>query len=138
MRARERRQALRRATYLALTLAAAALTVRGIVGKRGLLAAHRSRTELARLDADVAKWRERNATLEGRIKALRDDPSTIESIARERLGWVRPGEFTFLFPHDPSAPDPRDPGPVAPGEFDPALEGEVGEPLGDGSAAPTP
>ncbi len=115
----ERGQTIRRTAYLALSLVAAALTVRAVIGERGLLAAHRSRGELARLDAEVGKWQERNAWLQARVKALREDPGTIERIARERLDYVRPGEITFLFPYDITKPEPGEPGPAAPGEFSP-------------------
>jgi cell division protein FtsB len=117
----ERRQAIRRATFFVLTLVALALTARAIVGERGLLDAHRSLRELTRAEAEVEKWRERNAWLEARIRALRDDPATIESMARERLDYVRPGEITFLFPDDPARPAPGEPAPVTPGEFSPVL-----------------
>lgn len=110
-----------RATLFLLTLLALTLTARAIVGERGLLDARRSLNELARAQAEVEKWRARNAWLEARIKALREDPATIESMARERLDYVRPGEITFLFPQDPAAPDRDEPGPVSPGEFSPVL-----------------
>ena len=120
-RALERRQAIGRATLFVLTLVALALTVRAVVGERGLLDAHRSLAELSRVQADVERWRARNAWLEARIKALREDPATIESMARERLDYVKPGEITFLFPDDPARLEPGEPGPVAPGEFSPLL-----------------
>jgi cell division protein FtsB len=117
----DRRAAVRRATLFVLTLVALALTARAIVGERGLLDARRSVKELSRAQAEVEKWRERNTWLEARIKALRDDPSTIESMARERLDFVTPGEITFLLPDDPRSPAPGEPTPVAPGEFSPVL-----------------
>jgi len=135
-RAQDRRQALRRAACLALAVAAVALSVRAVVGKRGLLETHRARRELARLEAEVGKWKQRNASIEELIKALRDNPAAIEAIARERLGWVRPGEITFLFPHDPAALEPGDPGPIPPGEFSPTLDDVAQDGSGDAPAAP--
>jgi cell division protein FtsB len=132
---RARRQALQRATFLLLTLAAIALSARAIVGERGLLDAHRAQRELSTLQGEVGTWHERNAYLEARIKALRDNPATIERIARERLDYVRPGEITFLFPRDPSELDPGDPGPLPPGEFLPTHPGEI-DALGEESAPP--
>jgi len=117
----ERGAAIRRAIFLALTLLALALTARAIGGERGLLDARRSLAELDRAQAEVQKWRDRNSWLEARIKALKDDPATIESLARERLDYVKPGEITFLFPSDPAAPAPGEPDPAAPGEFSPVL-----------------
>ena len=113
----ERQVAIRRASYLVLTLVAIAFSIRAVIGERGILETHRSRRELARLESEVDRWERRNAFLQARVKALREDPATIEVIARERLDWVKPGEITFLFPFDASSPEPGDPGPVAPGEF---------------------
>ena len=124
-RVQDPHQALKRATVFLLTLAAVALSARAIVGERGMLDAHRAAHDLAVLKQETAKWQERNAYLEKRIKALRGDPATIEAVARERLDWVRPGEITFLFPHDPAALEPGDPGPVAPGEFQPATADDL-------------
>jgi cell division protein FtsB len=36
--------------------------------------------------------------LNRQVAALNSDPHTIERLARERLGMVRPGETVFLFP----------------------------------------
>lgn len=138
-RAEDRRQAFKRAIYLALSLAAIALSARAVLGERGLLDAHRSQAELTALQTEVETWKQRNELLEKRVKALREDPATIEGIARERLDWIRPGEITFLLPHDPAASDPGDPGPVAPGEFSPTQPGDVEEtpePAGPASSRP--
>ena len=135
-RSQDRRQALQRATFLLLTLAALALSARAIVGERGLLDAHRAQRELNSLQGEVGKWRARNAYREWRIKALRSSPAAIETIARERLDYVRPGEITFLFPHDPAEPEPGDPGPLAPGEFLPTHPGEI-DASGEESAPPS-
>ena len=134
-RERERQRKIRRAMNVVLALLAVALSVRSVVGKHGFLEAHRSKRELARLQADVTKWRERNDALAARIKALKEDPSTVEAIARERLGWTMPGEITFLFPYDPAAPDRGVPDPVAPGEFTPTIGSELEDLAAEGTAA---
>lgn len=113
------RIAIRRAVQLLLALAACGLMVRAVIGERGLLETHRSRSELGALETDVAKWQARCTYLEGRIQELKTDPAAMERIARERLDWVRPGEITFLFPYDPAEPEPGDSGPALPGEFAP-------------------
>jgi cell division protein FtsB len=120
-RSTERGQAFKRVTFLVLFLIVLASTVRSVFGQRGMLDALRSRHERTRLEAEVARWMDRNARLEARVKALREDPIAIEALARERLGWIRPGEITFLFPYDPAALAPGDPAPVLPGEFSPTL-----------------
>lgn len=88
------------------------------------------------LRTEVDTWRARNTYLEGRIRALQNDPAAIEKIARERLGWIRPGEITFLFPHDPALTEPGDPGPVAPGEFAPTQPGDIIESETPSSSTP--
>jgi cell division protein FtsB len=134
-RAQERQRKIRRVTNVVLALLAVALSVRAVVGKHGFLEAHRSKRELTRLQADVTVWRERNEALATRIKALKEDPSTVEAIARERLGWSKPGEITFLFPYDPAAPDRGVPDPVSPGEFTPTIGSELEDLAAEGTAA---
>ncbi len=57
------------------------------------------------LSADVEELRETNeelvqeiADLSAEIAALRSDTSSVERIARDELGMVRPEEFVFQFP----------------------------------------
>ncbi|MEM7480484.1 MAG: septum formation initiator family protein [Acidobacteriota bacterium] len=38
--------------------------------------------------------------LEGRIERLRTDPATLERLAREELGMLRPDEVVILLPRD--------------------------------------
>jgi cell division protein FtsB len=49
------------------------------------------RAENRGLDRDVAD-------LKARVKSLRDDPASIEHIARDQLGMVRKSEVVFQFP----------------------------------------
>lgn len=53
------------------------------------------RQELAALSAQVAEQQQAVDELEGE-RARWDDPSYIESVARERLDYVYPGEYSFL------------------------------------------
>ena len=52
------------------------------------------REEKSRLEAEVARLQRDNAALEYEIEHSGDD-ATIESIARSKLGLVRPGEKIF-------------------------------------------
>jgi cell division protein FtsB len=97
----------RRAAVLAVVVCALALTVavplRNYVTQRHEIAAVAAEQE--RLARDVR-------TLTDERSALRD-PAHIEALARERLGYARPGEVPYRveLPGDANAPrDPRDAG----------------------------
>jgi cell division protein FtsB len=57
----------------------------------------RMRKEILRLDAQVQKEEETAKQLKAATEALRKDPRAIERLARERLGYARPGETVFRF-----------------------------------------
>ncbi len=87
--------------FVATTLA------RALVGERGLVAVWRQRGEAATIERDIERLRQENERLRGEIRSLRDDPRAVEPIAREDLGYARPGEILILFPH--SSPPPAAP-----------------------------
>ena len=53
------------------------------------------RTRIAALEAKAAALEAENVRLERRITDL-DDPATVELLAREQLGLVRPGEVPYV------------------------------------------
>ena len=57
----------------------------------------------------VSLQRERVDRLRQEIDALRSDPRSRERIAREQLGYVKPGEKLFLLPETPATGDDGDP-----------------------------
>ncbi len=61
----------------------------------------RMRKEILRLDTQVQKEDEAGKRLRVAIDALRNDPKTLERLARERLGYAKPGETVIRFeaPH---------------------------------------
>jgi cell division protein FtsB len=91
--------------FLLLLLAAA-----GARGGRDLAAA---RAREALLEQRIAATEERVAALRQRIQRLRDDPLTLERLAREELGMVRPGDVVIVLPPEPDAQGapPQDPPP---------------------------
>jgi cell division protein FtsB len=93
-RARLRRQLLR----LLCGLVFASGAVYALLGENGLFERRRLAGERERLEAEVADRRERVRRLEQERDALRADPFARERIAREQLGYVRPGEVVFLLP----------------------------------------
>lgn len=72
------------------------LVVDALFGNRGLLETMRARRQYAELAADLARKRRENDRLRSAIRRLSDDPSTIESTAREELGLMREGEILFI------------------------------------------
>jgi cell division protein FtsB len=55
------------------------------------------RKEILRLDAQIKVEEEKVRLNESAIKALRHDPKTVERLAREKLGYARPGETVIRF-----------------------------------------
>jgi cell division protein FtsB len=72
------------------------LVVDALVGNRGLLETVRARRQYAEVAADLARKRRDNAQLREWARRLREDPNTIESVAREELGLIRDGEVLFI------------------------------------------
>jgi cell division protein FtsB len=77
--------------------------------------------ELARADAERATLERRKAKLEQSIReleatlaALHGSPEAVESVARQELGWVRPGELVVMVatPTPQPAPTLTDPAPT--------------------------
>jgi cell division protein FtsB len=72
--------------------------IRGYLGQR---------SQLAELERQAAVLEEQNAALKARIDDL-NDPRTLERLARECLGMVKPGELAFVTVPKGEAPAPPD------------------------------
>jgi cell division protein FtsB len=57
----------------------------------------RMRHEILRMNVQVRQEEERTRQLEGAIRALRTDPRAVERLAREKFGFVKPGETRIQF-----------------------------------------
>src|SRR5512135_1776451 len=57
----------------------------------------RMRKEILRLDTSIQKEQEGNRQLRVSIEALQYDPKAVERLARERLGYAKPGEVVIRF-----------------------------------------
>ena len=66
------------------------------------LAAVRGRERL--LTAEIAGTEERIALLKRRIESLKNDPVTLDRVARENLGLVRPEDVVIVLPAPSAAP----------------------------------
>ena len=72
------------------------------------------RQEIAALSAQVTEQQQAVDDLEGE-RARWDDPSYIQSLARERLDYVYPGEYSFLVIDDGLTPSANDGLPISEG-----------------------
>jgi cell division protein FtsB len=57
----------------------------------------RMRKEVLRLEAHVQRELESEKQLKSSIDALRNDPKVVERLARETLGYAKPGETVIRF-----------------------------------------
>jgi cell division protein FtsB len=86
----------RRALNYLLVFATVVLLVDALVGERGLVATTRARRSSVELTGKVQQLRAENARLREATRRLREDPTTIESVARRELGLIRPGEVLVV------------------------------------------
>ena len=86
------------------------IVVDALVGDKGLLATSKAREEYRALEGSLTEARAENARLRDEAQRLREDPATIEEIARRELGLIKPGEKVFVV-KDVQPPDahPRTP-----------------------------
>ena len=57
----------------------------------------RARREIERLKGEVQREQKSGRQLSDAIQALSNDPKTVERLARESLGYARPGETVIRF-----------------------------------------
>ncbi len=86
----------RRVVNYTLTFITIVLIVDALVGDKGLLETMRARKQYAEVSASLEALRQENDRLRDEMHRLTDDPAMIESVARQELGLVRPGELVFV------------------------------------------
>jgi cell division protein FtsB len=67
----------------------------------------RMRKEILRLDNQIQKEDEKARQGKAAYESLRKDPKTVERLARERLGYAKPGETVFRFEEPASNAPPH-------------------------------
>jgi len=67
-----------------------------------------SRRQVAEAHEELAKLEAENVSLEADVAALHTD-AEIEKLAREKLGYVRPGETAYVVLDPPGTPDDTEP-----------------------------
>ncbi len=64
----------------------------------------RMRQELHRLATEVKREEDLSRQMKSTTDALRNDPRTVERLAREKLGYAKPGETIIRFQNPPVVP----------------------------------
>ncbi len=64
----------------------------------------RMRQELHRLATEVKREEDITRQMKSATDALRNDPRTVERLAREKLGYAKPGETIIRFQNPPVVP----------------------------------
>jgi cell division protein FtsB len=99
--------ARRRWVRYALAFVTLVLVVDALAGDGGLMDRLRARREYRELARSLEDLRQENATLRHDIKRYRDDPAAIESLARQELGLMKPGEVLVIIKDARPALAPR-------------------------------
>jgi cell division protein FtsB len=72
-------------------------------GANGMVIYRQKKSEYQQLQKEVDNLQKENDQAADQIKALKDDPKTIEKEAREQLHYAKPGEVIYVAP-PPSQP----------------------------------
>ena len=81
-------------------LAVAALAIVGY-GGQSLTRVWQIKDEVESLEREIAGLRAETAALQAQVTQLRSDPDAIEKLARETLGFVKPGDRVLKLPPAP-------------------------------------
>ena len=86
----------RRTLQMLLVFVTLVLVINALVGERGLMETLRARRQHQELVSSIERLRIENARLREEARRLRTDPGTIEALARQELGLIKPGEMLFI------------------------------------------
>jgi cell division protein FtsB len=101
---------LKMLTFVMLSLLFLLLLGHGLFGKKGYQAVRNMKQQNEELNHKIEQLKSENSQTMEEIRALKSDPRTIERIAREELGLVRPGEIKIT-PARPEASSKLPPAP---------------------------
>jgi cell division protein FtsB len=94
--AARRRRRRRNAYVAALCVVFVTGVLTSIFGERGWIDVRRQRAQLAALEGDFEAQQVRVSALRAEVERLKRDPRAIERIAREKLGYAKPGEIVVV------------------------------------------
>jgi cell division protein FtsB len=66
-----------------------------VFGSRGVLHLRKLQHQQERAEAMAFRLQDRNRAVREHLRRLEDDDTYLEKIARERLGWIKPGEHVY-------------------------------------------
>lgn len=96
----------RRMVRIGLMVVTAIVLVDAVMGDKGVFALKRVRDERRALETAVQDLRLQNQRLVDQARRYREDPATIEDLARRDLGMIKPGEKLFII-RDRAPQQPR-------------------------------
>ncbi len=76
-------------------------------GANGMVVYRLKKTEYQVLQKEVENLQKENDLAADEVKALKEDPKTIEKEAREQLHYAKPGEIIFVAPAPPPQQNPN-------------------------------
>ncbi len=86
----------RRSIHLLLIFVTIVLVVDALVGEKGLMESMRARQQYREVSASLDAIKRENVQLLEEARRLKEDPQSIEALARKDLGLIRPGELLFI------------------------------------------
>ena len=86
----------RRGIHVLLVFATFVLVVDALVGEKGLIDTMQARRQYREVAGSLEALRRDNSRLRENVRLLKEDPATIEALARKELGLIRPGEMVFI------------------------------------------
>ena len=86
----------RRGLQLLLIFVTLVLVIDALIGDKGLTESMNARRQYGELHASLDQIRRENAALREEMRRLKEDPATLESLARQELGLIKPGEIVFI------------------------------------------
>jgi cell division protein FtsB len=86
----------KRGLHVLLIFITLVLIVDALMGEKGLMQSMNARRQYRQLQASLEELKRENAALREEMRRLNEDPATIESLARQDLGLIRPGEVVFI------------------------------------------
>lgn len=96
----------RRTVHFLLIFVSFVLVLDALVGEKGLIESMRARRLHREVAASLETIRRDNIRLREEARRLKEDPGAIESLAREQLGLIRPGEVLFIIKDQVPRADP--------------------------------
>jgi cell division protein FtsB len=86
----------RKTLQLLLVFVTLVLVINALIGERGLMETLRARRTHGELVGAIDRLKTENSRLREDVRRLRSDPATIEALARQELGLIKPGEILFI------------------------------------------